>query len=420
MKLSIEYRQAAINAIYLILVQGANYLVPLFMMFFLVDVYGVSGFGLYAFWYSVMLYVQTFVDYGFSFSGTREIASAEIAGNKSKISDIFTTITLAKLVLAVSIYIVVSILNCFFWDYNLLFFLVASAGVISALVPNWYFQGIQKIKKISLLNVFGKFIFCFLVYYFIDKNSELDEIFFYYCIGSLIPLIYGYWNTRSLISTEIITFDLGIIRKKLATQFSLGWHIFTTTALSMVLSNGGVFWLGIVASPSVVGAYAIVEKVVKALLGCFSPVFQAVYPLNSAKFSKSFYDGIRCALFSGLPLILICFFVSVLFYLFSPFITNLFQIKIENINYLFYLLCWMVLGISNNVLGIQILSASGFSARYAYSFNVAALVFVLMILFGTNSDPGMIVSHALVSAELALSILLSCNVIYLCFSKKLF
>ena len=418
MKISFEYRRVAVNAMYLVLVQGANYLVPLFMMFFLIDIHGVSGFGLYAFWYAVMLYVQTFVDYGFSFSGTREIASAEAVGDKLKVLDVFTTITCAKLLLALFTYVIILAANFILNQNYLLIFFVVTSGVVSALIPNWYFQGAQKIKKISLLNVLGKFVFCFLVYYFVDKNSTLDRVFAFYCVGSLIPLLYGYWASRNLIRLDMVRFDRKSLRMKLAAQYSLGWHIFTTTALSMVLSNGGVFWLGLTSNPSVLGSYAAAEKIVKALLGIFLPVFQAVYPLNSSKFSKSFHDGIRSAVFSGLPIIVVCFLVSFVFYIFHPWLIDFFNIKFDGSYYLSYLLCWMVLAVANNVLGIQILSASGYSARYAYSFNVAAIVFIIMIFFGVSVDAGLIVSQALVYAEMILTFLLGLNVLYLFYLKS--
>lgn len=407
-----EYRRGALNALYLILVQGVNYIVPLAVMFHLMKELGVSGFGEYAFWYSVMLYVQTFVDYGFSFSGTRDLAAAE--GGASEIAVIFYEVTLAKLLLSVGVLIFFAVF-CFLNDHDYqLVLIVAVTGVVTALIPNWYFQGIQQLKVISLLNVIGKVVFFVLVYSVIDGGSKVKDMFLLHLLGGGLPLFFGYWiSCRSLPWAPKWDFHT------ICAQYFSGWHIFSTTMLSMLLSNGGVFWLGVSASPAVVGVYAAVEKVVKAIAGLFVPISQAFYPLNSRMFSLSFDRGMRSVFVTGSVMVALCAVAVLVFNFSSALWFEVFKIPVEGNLYLGLLLSWVFFSVFNNVAGIQTLSASGAAARYAYSFNVAAVAFILVVYLGEGEDAGVSVAKALLLSEVVLSVLLVLNVLHITAKNRL-
>lgn len=407
-----EYRRGALNALYLIFVQVVNYIVPLAVMFHLMREFGISGFGEYAFWYSVMLYIQTFVDYGFSFSGTRDLAAVE--GKSPEIAAIFYEVTLAKLLLSMGVMLFVATF-CFLsgHDYQLVL-LVAITGVVAALIPNWYFQGIQQLKIISLLNVIGKVVFFILVYFLIDGYSKVKDMFLLHLLGSGIPLFFGCWiSCRSL--PWALKWDIHAI----SAQYFAGWHIFSTTMLSMLLSNGGVFWLGVSASPAVVGIYAAVEKVVKAIAGLFVPVSQAFYPLNSRMFSLSFDRGMRSVFVTGSVMVALCAVAVLVFNFSSALWFEVFKIPQEGNLYLGLLLAWVFFSVFNNVVGIQTLSASGAAARYAYSFNVAAVVFIFVIYLGWAEDAGVSVAQALLFSEVVLSVLLVLNVLHIAAANRL-
>ncbi|KDN97865.2 MULTISPECIES: oligosaccharide flippase family protein [Pseudomonas] len=406
-----EYRRGAVNALYLILVQGANYVVPLAVMFHFMKELGIAGFGQYAFWYSVMLYVQTFVDYGFSFSGTRDIAASD--GSSAKISAIFSQVTVAKLLLSACVLTLALTYYFFMADSAQPVLVVAATGMLTALIPNWYFQGIQQLREISLFNVLGRVVFLVLAFSLIDSTSQVSDIFLLHFVAVFPPLIFGYWFIY-----KRIRWSLMISKQDLAKQYSAGWHIFSTTMLSMLLSNGGVFWLGLSTSPAIVGIYAAVERVVKAIVGLFIPISQAFYPLNSRMFSQSFEKGLRSVGVTGVAMLSLCAMAIAVFYFSSSIWFEIFKIPAEGTAYLGVLLTWVFFSVFNNVAGIQTLSASGAAARYAYSFNIAAVIFVLVIYLQMSTDAGKVVAQALLTSEIALSVLLVLNILHIIVVKR--
>ncbi|WP_180964394.1 oligosaccharide flippase family protein, partial [Escherichia coli] len=63
-----------LNVLYLAISQGANYLLPLLIFPYLVRVIGVSNFGDLSFSLITIQVLLMIVEYGFGYSGTREIA----------------------------------------------------------------------------------------------------------------------------------------------------------------------------------------------------------------------------------------------------------------------------------------------------------------------------------------------------------
>ena len=95
------------------------------------------------------------------------------------------------------------------------------------------------------------------------------------------------------------------------------------------------------------------------------------------------------------------------------------KIPVEGNLYLGLLLSWVFFSVFNNVAGIQTLSASGAAARYAYSFNVAAVAFILVVYLGEGEDAGVSVAKALLLSEVVLSVLLVLNVLHITAKNRL-
>jgi len=110
-------KTVASNYFSLLLLQAANYLLPLLILPFLVRVLGTDKFGLVMFAQSLAVFLTVFVDFGFNLSGTREISLAR--DNKKELSQIFSAIMIVKLLLIFIAFSILYIVVNFFTRFSL-------------------------------------------------------------------------------------------------------------------------------------------------------------------------------------------------------------------------------------------------------------------------------------------------------------
>jgi PST family polysaccharide transporter len=62
-----------------------------------------------------------------------------------------------------------------------------------------------------------------------------------------------------------------------------GSPLFYTSAMSNLLTSSGVIVLSLVANNTVVGYFSALEKLFRAVVGLFTPLTQALYPISCNK-----------------------------------------------------------------------------------------------------------------------------------------
>lgn len=190
-----EAKTLAGNFIWLSLLQVAGYVFPLITMPYLARVIGVEGFGKIAFAAAIMVWIQTIADWGFNLTATRDVAQNR--DNPQKVSEIFSNVLWARCALMLLSFIILVLLiflvpkfreNC---AIILVTFLMVPGHIF---FPDWFFQAIEKMKYITILNVLMKLIFTIAVFIFIKQPEDyiLQPLFtsLGYVVSGLIALYY--------------------------------------------------------------------------------------------------------------------------------------------------------------------------------------------------------------------------------------
>ena len=92
-------KREVIDTLYLVALQGINYVTPLLVFPYLMIVLGAEKFGYIGFSMSVIQYLMLFVDFGFNFTATKQISL--IKHNHEKLNEVFTSTLYAKLILLI-------------------------------------------------------------------------------------------------------------------------------------------------------------------------------------------------------------------------------------------------------------------------------------------------------------------------------
>ena len=266
--------------------------------------------------------------------------------------------------------------------------------------PQWFFQGIEKLKIIALSNVISRCAACLLVFIYVRNSEDLQKAL----LVQSIPLVISAIGLNIFILKYInIIFPEKKLFKVILKE---GKDFFLASLYSVILNNSGIFLLGIFTNPVIVGVYAAAEKIVKAVLSLFTPLTQAIYPYNCRKFSLSVFDGIEAAKKTGIPIIILAFIAAVIVAITLPVAIDYLNFPKETIFVGQILSAWIFFGVLNNVFGIQILSASGRSKIYSRMVFVSALITLLLITLLLQFCNATGVACAILLGEMFLSILL--------------
>ena len=367
------------NFFSLTLLKALTYLLPLITFPYLIRVLGIDKFGLVMFAQATMYYFQILVDFGFNLSATREVALN--AKNKSKLNEIISSVFSIKLVLLIiSGLLLLLILSVFdrFSDESLIYYYSFLKVIAFAFFPVWFFQGIEKMKYVTIINIISKVIFTILIFVFIQ--SEKDYLLvplvdaFGFMIGSLVALYYVFKRFN-----HSFVFNKFTIIK----QSFIDSSMFFLSRVSVSLyTSSNILMLGLVASNVMVGYYAIAEKLYMVLRNLYQPIVQVIYPYISksknVKFFKKLYPGVVILNFIGVYILWV--FTPELIYLVSK------EHFVESIKVFRTLLIVACIVVPSILIGYPFLAALGFKNEANYSTIVGSLfhVTILGVLYFIN------------------------------------
>jgi PST family polysaccharide transporter len=167
-KNSSTVQRLADNFISLVTLQFINYILPLFLIPYLIQTLGMEEFGIYAFIFAIATYGVKFSDYGFDLSATYHISLHK--DNSEKVNEIFSSVLFIKSILSILFlfFLTITIFNIEkLYQYKEVLFLSYGMLIGNIFLPLWYFQGIEKMRFIMYLNGFLKLFFFLLVILFV-------------------------------------------------------------------------------------------------------------------------------------------------------------------------------------------------------------------------------------------------------------
>ncbi|MFM5482326.1 flippase [Aeromonas veronii] len=262
------------NILLLLLMQGANYLIPLMTFPYLTRVLGVSQFGVYAFVLTLSQYFVLITDFGFNLSASKQIAQAN--GDKKTISEIYWATISAKCLIGILCTLVVLVLFFYYVDspdYNgVIFILFTIVG--SVFTPIWFFQGIEKISALTLTNIISRAMAIPLIFWLVRSADD----------ANLAMLVQGCVALLAAAISQIFVYRARFIMK---VPFSLVSTIFqlkdslplfiSTVAISLYTMSAPVI-LNLVSNSYEVGLYGSADRLRGAIIGFVLVIGSAIYP----------------------------------------------------------------------------------------------------------------------------------------------
>ena len=309
------------NFISLSLFNIFNLLLPLITIPYLVRVVGTENYGLYSFVYAIIQYIVLFSAFGFNLSATKWISIYR--DNKDKLNLFYSSVTLARIfigITGVAFVIFLSLfLNVLYENLNII---LMGCGIIlgDALTPIWLFQGMEKMKYLTIVNFISKTIFTIAIFFLINSSDDYAYIILLNSIGYLaagfcsVILVYKYFKLKFCIPRFT---DIVYVLKD-------GLSIFISTLGINFYRNSNIVLLGFFSTDYIVGVYSVAEKVIKAFQSLTTPITDSLYPFLCKRFSASkFNNNILLLKKVSYYIIPVFFLISTAIFLFAPIIVKI-------------------------------------------------------------------------------------------------
>lgn len=297
------------NFAYLTLVQVVGAILPFITIPYLSRVVGVSGFGHIAFAAAIIAWVQTIVDWGFNYSATREVSKNR--DNVAVLSRIFTDVFWSKVLLSSVCFAILAVLTLFIpvmrQNALIMFFTFLSVPG-SILFPEWFFQGLEKMKYIAIVNLLVRVAFTISIFFVIREPDDYIYQPLLMSAGFIVSGIFCFILIRRKWGVRVMWPNM----KSVVAYIRGGFDVFLGNLFPTMYNNFSAVLLGAIGGPIPNGLYDGGNKfvsVAQQFVGVFGRTF---YPYLSrheekhavyARFNLLLAGGVSVALFLAAPLI---------------------------------------------------------------------------------------------------------------------
>lgn len=374
-----DRKQIFENIISLGLLNGINLLIPLVTLPYLIKTVGIENYGVYSIVYSMLQYGIIFTAYGFGFSTTQQIAQNR--DNLKTVSSIVNATLICRIVIMIGFTLIMGIICLSAYPPKYFIMYIWGLGIVigDILNPTWLYQGMEKMRFMTIINLISKTIFTLLIFIFIRNASDYPYITLLNSIGYIvaggISLLIGYR-----------VFNLHFIfpkTKHVKTQFKEGWYMFLSTISMNLYRNSNIFILGFFLTPVLVGIYSGAEKVIKAYQAIISPVSNALFPSVSRTFNgqnkmQQWHKIKKFSIFIGCGLIILTGFA----YFTAPIANKILldDLEAEVVQLIRIMTPVIFFGGLNYILGIVGLINAGAKKRFFHCVMISGIFSIILLI----------------------------------------
>lgn len=391
----IKQHSVAKNAFALVIMQISNYAIPLLLLPFLTRILGVEAFGMVAITLAVSQFAFVLTDYGFSLSATYAISKNR--DNQTYINNKVNAVFCSKFILVLISFLVISIMPWVipsYYNYKSYFLIILIAVFFQAYQPLWFFQGIEKMKNITIYSVLTKLLYAILVLSFIRAPDDAIYVILFWGISQAIgTLCATYFLYKEGYSFQLPS--LFAIKSELKEGLEFFWSrlsvsVYTSLSTVVVGTSGSLQ----------ASLYAIPEQIYKAGQNVTAPISAAMFPYMARHkdwklFFRVFFISLSVLIFGSL--VIAYFAEDILVFVFGPEFhsaTSILYVFIITVNVSYIAVTF----------GYSAFSALGRNDIANKSVMYGAMIHIIVITI-------LIISHNITALNIAYTVLLTETVV---------
>lgn len=322
------------NFSYLFLLQIAGYIFPLITMPYLARIIGAEGFGRIAVASAVIMWIQTISDWGFNFTATRDVAKNR--EDKDKVSHILSNVIWAKFILlfiSFAILLLLIYLVPIFRENYLVILITFLMVPGHILFPDWFFQALERMKYITILNLLSKFLFTIAIFIFIREKSDYIYQPLFISLGFILSGIISLYYI-------FVKWGYNFYKPNIKEVFLViknSTNIFINNLAPNLYNSFSVVLLGIYSTPFQNGIYDAGKKFTTLVYNFINIFTRVFFPYFSRKTQGYRIYAMSSILLSVCIVVFMIVFAPILINIFfgSEFVDSVLVLRITSISLIF-------------------------------------------------------------------------------------
>lgn len=369
------------NTVMLYILQFSGTLLSLAVIPYETRILGPAAYGSLGVATAVMVYFQLFIDFGFMLSATEEVSRRR--DDKKALCDILGGVTVCKLLLAVlsaALLLVLCRLIPTWRDKQTLFVLFFVSTVLTSLIPDYLYRGLERMTAITVRTVSIRVFFTAAIFVFLKKPEDILIVPVLNIIGNAAALAAAFAHLKKSFGISMTRTPLKKALPLLRRASTFFYSRIATTAYTAfntvlidILSAGG----------AATGLYTSADKLITAGKNALSPVSDSLYPYMV---KNRDFKLVRKVMFIVMPVIIVgC---TAAFVWAEPLCVLLFGAEFAGAaEILRAMLPVGIVILPSYICGFPMLSAMGLTkhANYSVIFGTVCHITVLLILFATGN-----------------------------------
>ena len=363
------------NASYLSIIEILNLITPFVALPYVFDTIGIENYGKIAMARAIVAFVILVVNWGVDIYIVKEVSVYR--SDKYKLGQIISSVVTLKLLLFI---VCIIVLLCvtpyvkFLYEEKLLMWCVMTDVISHIFVPIWFFQGIEKMKYLTIFRFINLSVYLLLLFVFINTKADYCKLPVCQNIGILITVIY---SSYVIYKKEHIPFILPQ-KDDIVCTFIKSFPFFLSRVATTF--NGYVAKLvtGATLTMEAVGILDVAQKIIGVARIPSGMLNQAIYP-TMAKIKNTNTNLTKRYLYLFITISLLsCLAV----FLLSPLVIHWFIDTCQNDTvYIIRLLCiYLFFLCVTPFLGTSILVSCGYDREFNRSVIISSIITVLIYL----------------------------------------
>ncbi|WP_315192569.1 oligosaccharide flippase family protein [Capnocytophaga sputigena] len=281
-KIFINNKKIAENYFFMTLLLVLNSFFGLLIYPYLIRTLGAESYGIYIFASTIVNYFICFIGFGFDMYGVRLIAENPFSIKKKSnvLSIIFTTklyLEIVSIILAILVSFVFPILRTYFWVYIVCF----ANTLLNIFFPTWYFQGVQKMRVVSYIQLIFKLLSLPFIFIFIKKPDDILLFAIIMTASSLLGALYAFIH---LLVFERLKISLVPIKHTFV-YIKESQYFFYTNFLNMMKIQTINLIIGTRYSMTDLALYDLANRIVSIPLMLITNINSALFPKVVSNFN---------------------------------------------------------------------------------------------------------------------------------------